>query len=185
MSNSLFPKPREPHFSLLVWSWTWLSYWLPSMKHKQQCTCPFQAEASRDSAQATAPPFPSLVMVEAHVKVELPSAEIPGWLWWKASVIPGVRNKDFSEKSWKYESCSLLLLFSSSVMSDSETPQTAACQASLSFPVHLSEFAQNWVSDATQPSHPLSSPCPAFNLSQHQGPFQCSLMQHNLLCPNL
>ena len=37
----------------------------------------------------------------------------------------------------------------------------------------LSEFAQthvHWVSDAIQPSHPLSSPSPpAFNLSQQQG----------------
>ena len=46
------------------------------------------------------------------------------------------------------------------------------------FPVlhYLLEFAQthvHWVSDAIQPSHPLSplSP-PAFNLSQHQGLFQ-------------
>ena len=41
---------------------------------------------------------------------------------------------------------------------------------------HLPEFAQthaHWVSDAIQPSHPLSSPSsPAFNLSQHQGVFQ-------------
>ena len=38
---------------------------------------------------------------------------------------------------------------------------------------HLPESAQthvHWVSDAIQPSHPLSSPSPpAFNLSQHQG----------------
>ena len=45
------------------------------------------------------------------------------------------------------------------------------------FPVlhHLLEFAQShvhWVSDAIQPSHPLSSPSPpAFNLSQHQDLF--------------
>ena len=45
-------------------------------------------------------------------------------------------------------------------------------------PVHhqLSEFTQthvHWVSDAIQPSHPLSSPSPpAFNLSQHQCLFQ-------------
>ena len=45
-------------------------------------------------------------------------------------------------------------------------------------PVHhqLPEFYQthvHWVSDAIQPSHPLSSPShPAFNLSQHQGLFQ-------------
>ena len=45
-------------------------------------------------------------------------------------------------------------------------------------PVHhqLLEFTQihvHWVTDAIQPSHPLSSPSPpAFNLSQHQGLFQ-------------
>ena len=45
-------------------------------------------------------------------------------------------------------------------------------------PVHheLPEFTQthvHWVSDAIQPSHPLSSPSPpSFNLSQHQGLFQ-------------
>ena len=45
-------------------------------------------------------------------------------------------------------------------------------------PVHhqLPEFTQthvHWVSDAIQPSHPLSSPFPStFNLSQHQGLFQ-------------
>ena len=44
-------------------------------------------------------------------------------------------------------------------------------------PVHhqLLEFTQahvHWVSDAIQPSHPLSSPSPpAFSLSQHQGLF--------------
>ena len=41
-------------------------------------------------------------------------------------------------------------------------------------PVHhqLLEFTQthlHWVSDAIQPSHPLSSPSPTFNLSQHRG----------------
>ena len=46
------------------------------------------------------------------------------------------------------------------------------------FPVHhqLLELAQTHVhrvSDAIQPSYPLSSPSPpAFNLSQHQGLFQ-------------
>ena len=37
---------------------------------------------------------------------------------------------------------------------------------------HLPELAQihvHQVSDAMQPSHPLSSPSPAFTLSQHQG----------------
>ena len=46
------------------------------------------------------------------------------------------------------------------------------------FPVfhHLPELAQthvHQVGDATQPSRPLSPSPPAFNLSQHQGLFQC------------
>ena len=53
------------------------------------------------------------------------------------------------------------------------TPWTAACQASPSHHL-LPELAHQthvrWVSDAIQPSHPLSSPSPpAFSLSQHQG----------------
>ena len=45
------------------------------------------------------------------------------------------------------------------------------------FPVHhqLPDFTQthvHWVGDAIQPSHPLLSPSPAFNLCQHQGLFQ-------------
>ena len=53
-------------------------------------------------------------------------------------------------------------------------------------PVHhqLPEFTQthvNWVSDAIQPSHPLSSPSPiAFNLSQHQGLFQWVCSSHQV-----
>ena len=50
------------------------------------------------------------------------------------------------------------------------------CSTPGSFVFHyLPELAQihaHWVSDAIQPSHPLSSPSPpAFNLSQHQGLF--------------
>ena len=54
------------------------------------------------------------------------------------------------------------------------------------FPVFhsLSEFAQTHVhrvSDAIQPSHPLSSPSPpAFNLSQHQGLFQRVSSSHEV-----
>ena len=49
---------------------------------------------------------------------------------------------------------------------------------------HLAELAQthvHWVSDAIQPSHPLSSPSPpAFNLSQHQGLFQRVSSSHQV-----
>ena len=56
------------------------------------------------------------------------------------------------------------------------TPWTAPLpvQASLSITNSWSLLKLvHWVSDAIQPSHPLSSPSPpAFNLSQHQGLFQ-------------
>ena len=54
-------------------------------------------------------------------------------------------------------------------------------------PVHhqLPESTQthvNWVSDAIQPSHPLSSPSPpAFNFSQHQGLFQWVSSSHQVV----
>ena len=53
-------------------------------------------------------------------------------------------------------------------------------------PVHhqLPEFTQthvNWISDAIQPSHPLSSTSlPAFKLSQHQGLFQGVRSSHQV-----
>ena len=50
------------------------------------------------------------------------------------------------------------------------------------FPVHhpLPDLAQthvHQVGDTIQPSHPLSSPSPAFNLSQHQGLFNESVLR--------
>ena len=54
------------------------------------------------------------------------------------------------------------------------------------FPVRhqLLEFAQthvHWVSDAIQPSHPLSSPSPpAFRPPQHQGLFQWVISSHQM-----
>ena len=72
------------------------------------------------------------------------------------------------------------------------TPWTAAHEASLS--IQLLESTQthvHWVSDAIQPSHPLSSPSPpALNLSQHQGLFKWVSSLHqvakevnaNLMC---
>ena len=52
-------------------------------------------------------------------------------------------------------------------------------------PVHhqLPELAQTHVhqiSDAIQPSHPLLSPSPAFNLSQHQGLLQLVSSSHQV-----
>ena len=53
------------------------------------------------------------------------------------------------------------------------------------FPVHqeLLEFTQthvHWVGDAIQSSHPLLSPSPTFNLSQHQGLFHGVSSSHQV-----
>ena len=66
-------------------------------------------------------------------------------------------------------------------MSDSCDPMDHSTPG---LPVHhqLPEFTQthvHWVSDAIQPSHPLSSPSPpAFNLPQHQGLFKWVSSSH-------
>ena len=67
-----------------------------------------------------------------------------------------------------------LLVFSRSVMFDSLRPHGLQ-HGRLACHHQLPEFTQtpvHRVSDAIQPSLPLSSPSPAFNLSQHQGLFQ-------------
>ena len=53
----------------------------------------------------------------------------------------------------------------------------------LPVPHQLSEITQtlvHWVGDAVQPSHPLSSPSPAFNLSQQQGLFKWVSSSHQV-----
>ena len=58
-------------------------------------------------------------------------------------------------------------------------PWTAACQATLSI-LELAQTHVHRVSDTIQPSHPLLSPSPAFNLSQHQGLFQWVSSSHEV-----
>ena len=76
------------------------------------------------------------------------------------------------------------LFFSHSIMSDSLRP--IGLQHRRGFPIlynlpELAEIHVHWVSDAIQPSHPLSSPSPpAFNLSQHQGLFQWVRSSHQV-----
>ena len=52
---------------------------------------------------------------------------------------------------------------------DCTTPGLLSC---LHHPPELAQTHVHWFSDAIQPSHPWSSPSPAFNLSQHQVFFQ-------------
>ena len=64
-----------------------------------------------------------------------------------------------------------MVQFSHSVVSDSATPWTAARQASLSIinsQSLLKLMSIELVMPSIQPSHHLSSPSPALNLSQHQ-----------------
>ena len=64
--------------------------------------------------------------------------------------------------------------FSRSVVSDSLRPHGLQ-HTRLPCPSELPELGQTHlhrVSDTIQPSHPLSSPSPAFSLAQHQGLFQ-------------
>ena len=65
----------------------------------------------------------------------------------------------------------------SSVAQSCLTPCNPMNRSTPGLPVHhqLPESTQthvHWVGDAIQPSHPLSSPSPAFCLSQHQGLFK-------------
>ena len=79
-------------------------------------------------------------------------------------------NKHFSKEDIQMASCSVAQ--SCPTLCDPKDRSTPG------LPVHhqLPELAQSHfhrISDAIQPSHPLSSPSPpAFNLSQHQGLFQ-------------
>ena len=60
---------------------------------------------------------------------------------------------------------------------------TAVCQASLSITSFWSllKLLPHWLSDAIQPSHPLSSSSPpTFNLSQNQGLFQWVSSSHQV-----
>ena len=59
-------------------------------------------------------------------------------------------------------------------------PWTVALQATLSITNFRSLLKLHQVSDAIQPSHPLSSPSPAFNLSQHQGLFKWVSSSHQV-----
>ena len=82
------------------------------------------------------------------------------------------KNGIFVQWNFRQKNMNSSVQFSPSVTSDFCDPMECSAPG---FPVHhqLPELAQthvHHVSDAIQPSHPLSSPSPpAFNLSQHQG----------------
>ena len=93
------------------------------------------------------------------------------------------------QKSWiyiqykQYNTIWRLTLLSHWVMSDSFQPHELQ-HASLPYPLLFPEVTQthvHWVSDAIQPSHPLSLASPlALSFSQHQGLFQWVCSSHQV-----
>ena len=66
------------------------------------------------------------------------------------------------------------------ILSDPMDCNTSGLTVHHQFP-ELAQTHVHWVSDAIQPSHPLSSPSPpAFNLPQHQGLFQRVSSSHQV-----
>ena len=92
------------------------------------------------------------------------------------------------ESSARHVSKILLIGVSQSVSSVPQSCPTLCNPMDYSmpgFPVHhqLPELTQtqiHWVGDAIQPSQPLSSPSPAFNLSQHQSLFKWVSYSHQV-----
>ena len=74
----------------------------------------------------------------------------------------------------------VMLLLSFSRVGLFETPWTAACHASLSCTVSWSLLKLMSI-ESVMPSHPLSSPSPAFNLFQHQDLFQWVSSSHQVV----
>ena len=71
--------------------------------------------------------------------------------------------------------------FSHSVMWNSLQPHGLQCiRLPCPSPTPRTYSYVRWVSDAIQPSHPLSSPSPAFSLSQHHGHFQWVSSSHQV-----
>ena len=101
----------------------------------------------------------------------------------KAMGFPGVM---YGCESWTIKKAQLSSVQISSVTQSCLTLCDPMNRSTPGLPVHhqLSELAQTHVhrvSDAIQPSYPLSSPSPpAFTLSQHQGLFQWISSSHHV-----
>ena len=95
--------------------------------------------------------------------------------------------KNWASKQWKdREELHIHITKFSSVVQSCPTLCDPMDCSTPGLPVNhqLPEFTQShvhWVSDAIQPSHPLSSPSPpAFNHSQHQGLFKWVSSSHQV-----
>ena len=101
----------------------------------------------------------------------------------KVSFFYDAAGDHWAEKVTESSFSPLVVVFGRSVLCDSLRPHGLQ-HTRLPVFHYLLEFAQTyarWVSDAIQPSHPLSSPTPpAFNLFQHQGLFQWVSSSHQV-----
>ena len=104
------------------------------------------------------------------------------WRWWLMAAMKLKDDSSLEEKLWPTNITSVQ--FSSVAQScltlcdpmDSSTP---GLRVHHQLP-ELTQIHVHWVGDAIQPSHPLSSPSPALNLSQHQGLFQWVSSSHRV-----
>ena len=105
------------------------------------------------------------------------------------SVIQNILHKQLWRTVWRFLKKLKIELSSVQFSSVTQLCPTICDPMDCSTPVlpvnrQLPEFTQThvrWVSDAIQPSHPLSFPSPpAFNLSQHQGLFQWISSSHQV-----
>ena len=109
---------------------------------------------------------------------------LSSWLHWTAKTF-GSGDNSIKALSTTCQMLGILLQFSSVTQLCLTLCEPMDCSMP-GFPVHhqLPEFTQTHiyqVSDAIQPSHPLSSPSPtALNLSQHQGLFQWVSSSHQV-----
>ena len=98
------------------------------------------------------------------------------WIYDPENIIILYHFREINKKLFIFIMCLYMLSsvqFSHSVMSNSLQPHGLQ-HISIPCPSPTPRVAQthvHWVSDVIQPSHPLSSPSPAFSLSQHQGLF--------------
>ena len=106
------------------------------------------------------------------------AARLMGWVWHNCSSSGGPDwFPSLIQARWPHFPCYSAGYTISSVTQLCPTLCDPMNRSTPGLPVHhqLSESTQthvHWVSDAIQPSHPLSSSSPALNLSQHQGLFK-------------
>ena len=134
--------------------------WLIAAPWTVACQAPLSMEFSRQVYWSELP-FPT--------RGDLPDSGIKP----KFLVSPALAVRIFTTSAtWEAHVCCIFVVQLLSRVWLFATLWTAACQASLSFILELAQTHVHQVGDAIQPSHPLSSPSPAFDLSQHQGLFQ-------------